>query len=170
MATKLYFEMGGKPLSGQMNTTSGAFENGGLLGIPLSTFEIRYSSKHNGLVLYISRLIRPIWQEKIVKDQEKLESRFSVSLLISIQNQLSSLDSFLGQYKSFTSLPTPENKPMGVDADAWRTEQESLAYLANLVKTLIETLSLLTLLIDYRLPALCSGYVFYLNFLKSLKS
>lgn len=45
----------------------GAHENGGLLGIPLTTFEIRHSAKHNGLALYIARLVRPIWSERIVK-------------------------------------------------------------------------------------------------------
>ena len=138
MATKLYFELGGKPMTGQGPRIGlspfGGTENGGLLGIPLTTFEIRYSAKHNGLALYILRIVKGIWNKKLVKTgygfykmidlnraiKDRVEANFTISELVTVQSHLQSLDQFLKQYKSFTALPTPDNRPAGVDADAWR--------------------------------------------------
>ena len=80
MATKLYFELGGKPGSGvgmdklksRKNFTFyaiafGISENAGLLGIPVTGFEISFSAKHNGLALFISRIVRHVWGKRITK-------------------------------------------------------------------------------------------------------
>ncbi len=135
----------------------GVVENGGLLGIPLSTFEIGYSSKHNGLAMYISRIVRSLWNRNLViQKDKKLELNFTISELVNVQHHLESLDQFLKQYKSFTAPPSPDARPTGVDPEAWRTEQESLMCLHLLLRHTIETLSFLTLLIDYRFSVLVS--------------
>lgn len=38
-----------------------------MLGIPVTGFEIRFSPKHNGLALFISRIVRHVWGKLITK-------------------------------------------------------------------------------------------------------
>ncbi|KFM62015.1 Nuclear pore complex protein Nup155, partial [Stegodyphus mimosarum] len=45
-------------LSQQLSTT----------GVTTSTSDIIYSGKHNGLYLYFSRIIRPLWNKKVVSE------------------------------------------------------------------------------------------------------
>ena len=75
---------------------------GGPLGIPMSSAEIINSSKHNGLVLYVARLLKGVWKEELVKskrinDTVVFEANFSIKPLISIQLNLQALDKFLSQ-------------------------------------------------------------------------
>lgn len=73
---------------------------------PLSspTSEIVYSGKHNGLYLYFSRIIRPLWNAKLVSETITVIDQKKVSLLLtnvspqelsSYLQQLSSLKQFL---------------------------------------------------------------------------
>ena len=157
MATKLFFELSGKPAinSGQPLQSTGA---AGPLGIPVSTFEIKHSSKHNGLALYLARILRHIWNVELIKktntgsSAEKWDATQSIETLISVQMNLQSLDRFLKQYPQFTQRPTPDLRPNGIDPELWKVEQESLANMHELIGQTIETISFVSLLIDYKLP------------------
>lgn len=37
-----------------------------------------------------------------------------------MQSHLQSLNQFLNQYQGFTAAPTPDNRPTGVDPEAWK--------------------------------------------------
>ena len=82
-ASKYYFELGGAPAIKEKprfydSKITKEFINifslgnimgdpSGLLGTPVSAPDIQFSGKHNGLALYISRLVRPIWKVLVVK-------------------------------------------------------------------------------------------------------
>jgi hypothetical protein len=59
--------------------------------------------------------------------KNKLAANIAVTSLVTVQSQLQALDQFLDQYKGFTASPTPDNRPTGVDADAWRVRIISLS-------------------------------------------
>ncbi|KAJ1332254.1 hypothetical protein BSLG_008913 [Batrachochytrium salamandrivorans] len=157
LATRLFFEFGGKPTLAQSQPLQ---SGGGPLGVPVSTFEVRNSAKHNGLALYLTRALRPIWKTELIKKtissdgSEKWDATQSIQDLISVQMNLKSLDSFLNQYPRFTAPPTPDTRPAGVDPEAWKNEQESLANMHELIRQSIETISFVSLLIDYKLPSM----------------
>ncbi|KAJ1341759.1 hypothetical protein BSLG_003654 [Batrachochytrium salamandrivorans] len=109
LATRLFFEFGGKPTLAQSQPLQ---SGGGPLGVPVSTFEVRNSAKHNGLALYL------------------------------------------------TPPPTPDTRPAGVDPEAWKNEQESLANMHELIRQSIETISFVSLLIDYKLPSMIGSLGF----------
>lgn len=76
-AKSLYFEGGGRPVSvdrggygsksffggGRAELIGGFFWNKGTA----SDSKIIYSGRHEGLAFYFSRLIRPIWKQKITR-------------------------------------------------------------------------------------------------------
>lgn len=85
-ASKYYFELGGAPAikekprfyDSKIKKSLLIFFLGnimgdpsGLLGTPVSAPDIQFSGKHNGLALYISRLVRPIWKVLVVKKYRK---------------------------------------------------------------------------------------------------
>ncbi|KAI8911837.1 Non-repetitive/WGA-negative nucleoporin C-terminal-domain-containing protein [Gorgonomyces haynaldii] len=149
LATRLYLEMGGVPT---VNDTQQ--QNGGPLGVPLSTQDTKYSSKHNGMALYFARLLRPVWKKEILVKSEKNQS-LSVDDLIQVQKSLENLDKFLKSLgHQFTAAPTPGDRPNTVDPDAWRAEQQSIANMFELLQQTIESLAFISIILDYQLPQL----------------
>ncbi len=68
-ARKVFFELGGKPTMKEMPRMydASAMDTAGPLGLPLVTPDIYYSGRYSGLVLYLSRLLRPIWKRCLVQ-------------------------------------------------------------------------------------------------------
>jgi nuclear pore complex protein Nup155 len=93
-AKRLYFEMSGVPSISELQSMHNVAVNGPL-GIPLSTKELLYSSKHNGLVIYVTRILRPVWKQKLVNDNR--EATFNVEMLVGVQLKLQALVRFLKQ-------------------------------------------------------------------------
>lgn len=98
LSSKLYFEMGGSPTV----KVAQALANSGL-GVPMSANELFYSSKHNGLVLYVARLLKSVWKQEIAictKNPDGVlafDSNLTIGVLVSVQLNLQSLDRFLKQ-------------------------------------------------------------------------
>jgi nuclear pore complex protein Nup155 len=65
IASKMYFDFGGSPSMNAAQPVPGMAPTGAM-GVPLSTKELAFSPKHNGLALYITRILRPIWKKEIV--------------------------------------------------------------------------------------------------------
>lgn len=75
------------------------------LGVPISSTELFHSAKHNGLVVYTSRLLKNVWNQGIVVSRknsdgtvEIVDSNLKIDSLISVQTNLQALDRFLKQY------------------------------------------------------------------------
>lgn len=128
------------------------------LSAALSTnTEILFSGRHNGLVLYLSRLLRPIWKEKVTKlsptniNLRRQVSNVSDTLLSSVQRNIADLQVFLksNQQLFATSAGDPRDRS---DQSAWKAEHASLVGIDHLITQCIEGISFILLLIDYHLP------------------
>ncbi|KAL1918592.1 uncharacterized protein VTP21DRAFT_2614 [Calcarisporiella thermophila] len=160
-ARRLLLEFGGKP---SLLDKPYAAQGQNDLGRAETRPEIVYSGRHAGLALYIARLLRPIWKEKVTKpaplstNKNRQDTNISVDELRAVQRDLTSLKEFLDQNMQSMNLsqPTePRYSDMQIDrkeAQAWEAEQQSLDALCLLLVQCIEALSFVLLLIDYKLP------------------
>ncbi|KAF9519855.1 hypothetical protein BS47DRAFT_1387799 [Hydnum rufescens UP504] len=118
---------------------------------------VTFSGRHEGLAIYFSRLVRPIWKSKITKGPTSNQtSNIPVPILSIVQRNLQSLASFLDRWGTIRLLgaqQTMASKELG------RLEEESsAAQLRELLGLTIEAISFVLLLVDYKLPdtvALC---------------
>ena len=154
VAAKLYFDLGGLP---SLNDNQTMQMSGGPLGVSMASFDVKFSSKHNGLALYFARLLHPIWKKSLVKKQigkepkQAMQPGLSVEHLVGVQRNLQSLERFLRQYPKFIAPPTPDSRPSNIDPEAWKAEQQSIANMADLLTLSTEAISFLTIIMDYSL-------------------
>ncbi|KAI8913954.1 Non-repetitive/WGA-negative nucleoporin C-terminal-domain-containing protein [Powellomyces hirtus] len=151
-ASRLFDDFGGVPSVAQPN--QGNFDMSGPLGYALPSPEIAYSGRHDGLALYLSRLLRPVWKNRVVVKEKRLLSNFSPHSLNDLLSALQNLSSFLDERPTFTALPTPESRPGTIEGEAWRAEQESTHNLQELLHISTETINFLLMLVDHNLGSL----------------
>ncbi|KAJ2999981.1 hypothetical protein HDV02_001238 [Globomyces sp. JEL0801] len=156
IAKKIFFELGGVATfrSSQANLVGA-----GRLGIPVQADDFSYSHKHNGLLLYLARVLRPLWKKDIVSKSisngvESIDSRLSNSNLVPIQLNLKALRKFLDGFPSFITAPTPATRPSQGDHEAWKKEQQSLANIYRLIIGADEAITFLSFLIDFKITKL----------------
>ena len=164
IASKLYFELGGttpaksgviQPILMRENFRSD-FQSG--LNA-LRTFDNPFakSAKHDGLALYVARILRPIWKQSLVIERKTtlgailFENTIKIETLVSVQLKLQGLVNFLKKYPKLIARPTPDSIPQAVDQEQWKAEQESMANIHELVNYCVETISFFSLLIDFRI-------------------
>jgi nuclear pore complex protein Nup155 len=100
-ATKVFFQYGGQPgFQQEQRIPSAEHEMGG----PISQPDISYSHTHNGLYLYFSRLVRPLWScplfaNKIDENQNIIDisPRFYEDQLADIKTSLYGLADFFNR-------------------------------------------------------------------------
>lgn len=63
-ATRLFFELGGVPTAASATQAPGNH-----LGQVVGQTSVNYSGRHDGFVLYLARLVAPIWQLKVFADR-----------------------------------------------------------------------------------------------------
>lgn len=151
-ARKAFIEFGGKP---QFNENSAADQT-----LPLIDL-VRPSPRHEGLSLYVARLVRSIWKALIA--QEKITptggltvaSAVSLTKLRDIQQELSKVKEFLETNKSFIDgLAGPEalgrvsSKQEEVSLQA---EHRALHSIQVLITEIVEGISFVLVLFDERI-------------------
>lgn len=103
LARKAFIDFGGKPQIAEAATVEG-----------LSVDSVRPSQRHDGIALYVARLVRSIWDTPIIKETVKptgpvLEPYHQVTKLQNIQRSLMDLQKFLDDNKTFIDgLAGPE--------------------------------------------------------------
>jgi len=121
---------------------------------------VQYSSKHNGLYLYFSRLIRPIWNFNVVKSQivktvsgnrECLDSSITIEEINYYLDKLSNLKDFLIRNIQFTNQDTNVNysfmNQLPAQIFAAQTHEKTSFYnLLQLISRCLEVLGLWRLL------------------------
>ncbi|KIO34705.1 hypothetical protein M407DRAFT_16664 [Tulasnella calospora MUT 4182] len=117
----------------------------------------RFSMKYEALALYFSRLVRPMWKEKIAKGTSASpSSNISPAVLTSIQGNLERLKSFLASQPQLFLPGTAAYDGRGgfgpADQDAWKAEHVAAMQLQTLLNQTIEAISFVLLLIDYNMP------------------
>lgn len=149
-ARKAFIEHGGKP---EYNA------NAVVGGDPLDS--VRPSPRHEGLALYISRLVRSIWTTRIVKDEIKpgepprLVSTVKTEKLRGVQRDLNALLEFLTRNNSFIEGLAGPNSLGGVsnrgDQIALQGENRAMNSLVQLIGSIVEGISFSLVLFDEKL-------------------
>ncbi|CAK4033394.1 related to non-repetitive nucleoporin [Lecanosticta acicola] len=148
-ARRAFIEHGGKP---DYNTNAVVGNNGD----PVQN--VRASPRHDGMALYISRLVRSIWKVRIIKDSARpgaasqLESAIPVARLRSIQRDLTALKDFLDRNKSFIeglAGPRALSKANTVQEErALQGEHKYMYSLLQLINSISEGISFVLTLFD----------------------
>ncbi|KAJ8656471.1 hypothetical protein O0I10_007794 [Lichtheimia ornata] len=133
-----------QPLSTSTDAVKGATQLLETLGQSRSSLSqsVTYSSRHDGLALFISRLIQPVWtkrllSEKIDAGRVSYNSLLSRELLISTQQILRKLQGFMNL--NVTLYPQAESRA---------PEEHSLRELHDLVVLLSDAISFFLYLLD----------------------
>lgn len=151
-ARKAFIDFGGKP---QFNENS-------ILDQSLPAIDmVRPSPRHEGLALYVSRLIRSIWKAPIAREQYTPSGGFFVSLpvpvpkLRDVQQDLTALKDFLERNRSFIEgLAGPEalgRVNTRQEETSLQAEHRALHSIAVLVDKMIEGISFVLVLFDERM-------------------
>ncbi|KAG6898064.1 hypothetical protein C0992_006542 [Termitomyces sp. T32_za158] len=119
-----------------------------------------FSGRREGLALYFSRLIRPLWKAKLTQPGIAGRQKLLVAenVIVIIQKNLFLLKDFLDKNSHlFHSSPSESSNRVPVaEQEAWRAEQNSVSELISLLSRTIEALSFVLLLNDYMLGDLIS--------------
>ena len=117
-ATEAYFKHGGEPhfifpttlgpngagpspLSSFQQQTSSPFHPpvqtpplsmGGALGRPMIGPEVQLSGKHDGLILYLSRLLRPLWNVAVAMETQVAGSSKVIKILMCTRGRVGTID------------------------------------------------------------------------------
>ncbi|EKG15569.1 Nucleoporin [Macrophomina phaseolina MS6] len=148
-ARKAFIEYGGKPTYNenlQLDNNADRLDN------------VRPSPRHDGVALYISRLLRSVWKAPILKEGVSAAGGFEVSPTVdlpklqSIQRDLTHLQEFLGKNKSFIEgLAGPEalgRVATPQEEIALRGEHRAMDSLVKLLTSVIEGISFVLVLFD----------------------
>ncbi|WPG99192.1 Non-repetitive/WGA-negative nucleoporin C-terminal-domain-containing protein [Acrodontium crateriforme] len=149
-ARKAFIDHGGKP-----EYNANAVDNNG------SNNNVRPSPRHEGMALYISRLVRSIWKANIIKTEQKpgegLKSKPAVDLekLRGIQRDLKSLSEFLEKNKNFIEglsgaqgLSRPQTRQEEL---ALAGEHQHMTSLVQLTERIVEGISFVLVLFDEKI-------------------
>ncbi|KAJ3416105.1 hypothetical protein HDV05_003074 [Chytridiales sp. JEL 0842] len=184
-ARRIFFELGGKPMlkeDTRVQATAGGSLTpvycdfiynrveligiDGPLGRPLTSHEYILSGRHDGLSLFLARVLKPVWKERIlmrpakkVKGGPLVEWQFTFSSLTAIQSVLKNLDELLNENPFLTSAPSPSEYEFSSiggpqttgEREAWQEEKQSMRNLHTLLKQSIEGIAFLLLLMDFQL-------------------
>ncbi|THV07704.1 nucleoporin [Dendrothele bispora CBS 962.96] len=145
VAKQAFYEFGDKPIWSE-RTVFGRSDNQGTA---------IYSGRREGLALYLSRLVRPIWKSKLTSTGPSgvPQSAIPDNKLVVIQKNLYALKDLLDKNPQlFHSSPgdsTAARAP-ALEQEAWKAEQASVSELLSLLTRTVEALSFVLLLNDYR--------------------
>ena len=123
--------------------------------------ELQFSPRHNGLYLFLSRLLRPVWGGPLVVGPETSpSSSVSGPELEAVTAQLHDLAAFLDR-NSTASLDMslggagPQSRP-GPDSQALLREKQSLLVVRSLLGDCLQLLGLWSLVVDHQVAAVVS--------------
>ncbi|KAF2484967.1 Non-repetitive/WGA-negative nucleoporin C-terminal-domain-containing protein [Neohortaea acidophila] len=148
-ARRVFIEHGGKP---ETNANALTENSGSQLD------NVRPSPRHEGMVLYVSRLVRDIWRATVVREEAlpgegpKLQPNVQPNTLKSVQEALNALSDFLQRNKTFIEgLAGPQAASRITnrqDEIAMQGEHRAMHSLVELVSSIIEGISFVLVLFD----------------------
>ncbi len=157
-ARKAFIEHGGKP---QINENQLMDQSGPTIDM------VRPSARHEGLALYIARLLRSIWKVPIAKESQSpttgllVTPTISVSKLQNVSQDLLALKEFLASNKSFIDgLAGPDaigRVSTKQDEVALQAEHRALHSLVILVEDVIEGIAFVQVLFEEHISEIMSS-------------
>ncbi|OZJ03036.1 hypothetical protein BZG36_03265 [Bifiguratus adelaidae] len=157
-ATKLFFEHGGKPsVMSKVGQGTTALSD---IGKPVTTTETQFSSKHDGVALFLARTLRPIWKQSL-KDLCSPQNPAVRQDLYHVQRCLIDLKSFVEKFPLLMGVATASQArspgSMELQNDAVQIELESLRSLYTLIEESIEAISFILTIANYDLAAIVAS-------------
>ncbi|ORY01953.1 nucleoporin-domain-containing protein [Basidiobolus meristosporus CBS 931.73] len=154
-AKAVYIKYGGRPSFVESPTYT---HGGSGVERQTPTQDFIYSGQHDGLALYIARLIKPIWKKPFIRVTDKgFDLAVSVSVLYSIQQNLSNVEAFLKESPYCRSQPY-SSLPAGYkENDAMQLELQSIKAMEQLLTQCVEGISFTILLLDCGLSDIMHG-------------
>jgi nuclear pore complex protein Nup155 len=149
VARRVFIEFGGKAHLTESATVEG-----------LSVENVRASPRHDGIAMYVSRLIRSIWNSPIIKEDVTptgpvLASTQAISKLQDIQRSLAQLQEFLDSNKSsIEGLAGPEalgRASSRQEEVELQGENRALTSLLAMINNIVEGISFVLVLFEERL-------------------
>ncbi|XP_027852690.1 nuclear pore complex protein Nup155-like [Aphis gossypii] len=129
-----------------------------ITNLPFESTSVQYSSKHNGLYLFVSRLLRPLWNIKAV-NMETTDGKTYIVNTVSpddcsfVANHLQTLYSFMNNYSkmlaNYTKVPLDVSRRPAAH-DAHQSESKSIECLKKLVVRSAEVFNLWKLLSEHQ--------------------
>ncbi|KAK7064289.1 nucleoporin [Favolaschia claudopus] len=118
-----------------------------------------FSGRREGLALYLARLVRPLWKSKLTTTgvSGMQQSAIPDKILVVVQKNVYALKDFLDKNPHlFHSSPGESGSTRAAmsEQEAWKAEQISVSELLALSTRIIEALSFVLLLNDYKLGEL----------------
>ncbi|KAF4635084.1 hypothetical protein G7Y89_g3010 [Cudoniella acicularis] len=151
LARKAFVEYGGRP---SLN------ENMVLEGPMHAADNVRPSSRHEGIAMYMGRLLRSLWKTLVIKEEippngaVSIKSPIKTEKLLSIQDELTKLQKFLDDNSSFIEgLAGPESLQHVASQQeqiALQGEHQALHSLQRLNSSIIEGISFVQMLFEER--------------------
>jgi len=158
LARRCFVEFGGRP---SMN------DNGVAEGLAQAIDNVRPSSRHEGLALYMGRLVRSLWKASVITQSiaptggVTIGTSIALAKLQSVQDDLMKLQNFLEKNKSFIEgLAGPESLQRATSQQeevALQGEHQALYSLQKLNSSIIEGISFVQMLFDERVDEIWTG-------------
>lgn len=130
---------------------------------------VRPSARHDGLAMYISRLVRSLWKSPVVRETihnggagangtMSLRSTIPDSKLRSVQDDMAKLSTFLDKNSTFiqglSGPDGPQRPPTQLEEIALQGEHQALRSLVDLTSNIIEGISFVMMLFEERMDEL----------------
>jgi nuclear pore complex protein Nup155 len=151
IARKAFIEFGGRPSLNENSVSEGLLH---------AADNVRPSSRHEGLALYMARLIRSLWKTPVIRETILPNSTVSITspvksdTLHGIQDELAKLATFLEENKTFIEgLSGPDSlQHVASQAEqvALQGEHQALHSLQKLNSSIIEGISFVQMLFEER--------------------
>eukprot|EP01135_Chromosphaera_perkinsii_P003900 Nk52_evm1s262 gene=Nk52_evmTU1s262 len=187
LAIQAYFRFGGEPYFNVQNNGNvpGSPNNSVDIGRAIATPDIVYSASHNGLCLYLSRLLSPLLKNSLVKQSNNggrvdgrgnrgdiIESRMSLQEISWFLDRLLQVKSFMeeninvnAQYSDISRTGRPENMQNRLlemqhrkhFEQSWKMEKVSLNNFYQLVIQSIEALCFWNVICSHNFASIVEG-------------
>ncbi|EKD15418.1 uncharacterized protein L3040_001786 [Drepanopeziza brunnea f. sp. 'multigermtubi'] len=150
LARKCFVEFGGRPSLNENMVSEGPSQ---------AIDNVRPSSRHEGLAIYMGRLIRAVWKSSVITQEVPANTTAAIirstadpQKLVSIQEELTKLATFLERNRSFIEgLAGPESLQRVASQQeeiALQGEHQALHSLQRLNSNIIEGISFVQMLFD----------------------
>lgn len=151
LAKKAFVEYGGRPSLNENSISEGPSH---------AADNVRPSSRHEGLALYMARLLRSLWKTPVIKESilangtAAISSPVTKEKMMAVQDELTKLASFLDENKrAIEGLSGPESlQHVASQAEqvALQGEHQALRSLQTLNSSIIEGISFVQMLFEER--------------------
>nr|CAG8467532.1 11189_t:CDS:2 [Entrophospora candida] len=120
-------------------------------------FKLGFNQLYEGLAFCLSRILRPIWHQKIIRsirvlgNVNKVHVNIPSEILVDVEKKLKHLKTF------FDSHPYYKKPPSQIHLDSSTIQNNSITILYDFLVNMADAISFILLMIEYNLPGIISS-------------